>query len=151
MRYLPPLLGHIPRRIDDLRNPLLHGFPVNVSFPRIDWAEGVDEHEIDIQSYRLTYDTFWPDPDSAVAFRVCSGRFLAMGYYNKSGGDHWVRVIHYIDARRWRAILYKGNVIERGFQGNDLDLVMWHTTFGGLNYDRLQRDKVEELGARDIT
>jgi hypothetical protein len=81
MRYLPPLLGHIPKRIDDPCNPLLHGFPVNVSFPRIHWAEGADEHEIDIQSYRLTYDTFWPDPDSSVAFRVCSGRFLAMGYY----------------------------------------------------------------------
>jgi hypothetical protein len=42
-------------------------------------------------------------------------------------------------------------VIERGFQGDDLDLVMWHTTFGGLSYDWLKREKVEELRAEDIT
>jgi len=135
-------LGHIPRRIDDPRIPHLRGFPVNVSFPSIHWAEGADEHEIDIQSYRLTYNTFLPDLERLVAFRVCSGRFIALDYFNTFGGKHWVRVIRYIDADRWRAILYKGKEVERGFHGQDFDLVMWHVTFGGLSYDKSKQQQV---------
>jgi len=144
MKYLPPLLGHIPRQIDDPRYPHLHGFPLNICFPCINWKEGAREREFDTQSYRLTYITFWPDMETFTSLWSDQGPLKGLDYFNTFGGDQWIRVLRLQEEDKWKVVFFRGQYVERVTQGKDFDQVLWHVTFGGLNYDKSMRQEVME-------
>ena len=143
-RHKITLIGCIPKRIDDPRYPRLKGFPVNICYPgMVPPAErSLSDQGQNPEDLRDT--CFYPLLETFVQSR--SKR--SMDYFALRERPDWVRVIHDGEEKLWWVYQYRGQEVVRTAKGPGFRGVMYHATFGGLNFaeevKRLREDEESE-------
>jgi hypothetical protein len=138
------LLACVPKRIDDPRFPRLKGFPVSICYPGMVPPEEKSPDGQEVNPEELKHTCFFPHLETFVQVR--SKR--TMDYFTPWDGPDWVRVIHDGEEELWWVYQYKGPKVVRTAKGPDFRRVMYHATFGGLNFaeemKRLREDEESE-------